>query len=729
MLGYKITVAFSLFAFFITSCDAPTKINRNNPSDPDNPTFDLQSSQNFSAEILPNKLINLVWEDTSEFSTSYVIEKSVTDPVSFSMLETVDGSKRSFIDNSQDIFSDTKYLIYNVRETENGIIKHSDSIIVSIEFGGIESQTSTFNDDTTAIIMNWEFQKEWPFIPVVYTYDYESENEIILDTLPAGVTSYTSPTFEKDFSERFYSIRFFVDENEVMANNYVAETFGLYSGGMEFLPEIAEIEIINEGKVVINWKDNSDFEDGFRVLRSQGVNRVSATEPVVIAEVGSNISTFTDTLNPFKGYIENEFGGETLTKTYYGIQAFKNETQTGTCCTEISLDILIEDFKLDALGDNFATFSWEVDQPNKVEKFILQHSTTGIFYRTYEILTADKLQYTANNLDRNTPHYFRISTTTSKASEEIGIRYTNYLVEEHLYDFPITQNIRFSDSGKYLIASKGLFSDDINHRGIAVFNTESMSTSYENLSIPKSVFGVDIHEESNLLAYTSISDNSRSLTVYDFIADSVFFETDDYQVFDVEFSPEGDFLYSNGINSEITKFDLTNKSVAFSKGLESPTSTVRSISVSPTGDSIAYNSDGLFKLYSSSGNRIDFSHVLDYGSTSQKVDFSQSGKYISNVSDFNNAEIHFTKPGSRYFRTNAQHISISFNDKYFITSFNSSLILYDLTSQKVVLSFPVASGVLDLKFSPTEELIAIGTYDGVFTYRISNDKKWSRIFD
>ncbi len=706
----------------IPACsDAPTKIERDNPGDPEVFGFVLNPVQDISTSILEDKMIEIVWTDSSLVPTNYILRKKLRASDSYTPIDTLDAETRKFIDNSGEATEDTKYEIISLRKQESGEEVFSEGINSDIDFGNLVNQTYAYNSDSTAIVFNWEFNTDWPFTAVVTTYDNDLERDVVLDTL-SNTNTYTTPAFERDFQDKFFDLKFFVSDINIDLENPYERYSGLYHI-LDFIPEISNIEIVNEGKVIINWEDNSGFEDGFRILRSKGFNRNEAFEPVVIAELDANTTSFTDTQDPLTGYVIDGSGIERQVKTFYDIEVFKNNTKTGIYGYQVNFTPPSISLSVSDLNTESFKLQWSTNSLEKVSQFTLQASSNGNSFFDYKTFQNETFNSTEANLSTNSVHYYRVKSKTSKYSDRIALQYSSYLVEEANFPFTNSRNIRFSDSGNLIIVSKAFFSGDADSEDVGIYDIKNNSTIYNDAPIAKPINGVDIDEENNLMALTSYE--NQLLTIYNFDTNTIEYNAS-INVFDVEFGPENKFVYTNSARDEVYKIDLINKSLKSRKPPFSNTSSLRNISLSPTGDSIAYNSDGFFRLLNSSNFRpIEFSHVLDYGSTAQKVNFSKSGKYISNVSDFDKAEIHFTNPASRYLQTGAEHISISFDDKLYITAKGSLLRLFELSTKKQLLSHSFSGEVFDLRFSPSEELVAVGSANGLFLYRISEDKKWS----
>lgn len=705
----------------IQACsEAPTKIERDNPDDPEVFGFVLNPVQDISTSILEDKVIEVEWTDSSKVPTHYILKKKLRFSDNYIAIDTLNKDARNFIDESREITKDTKYEIISLRKQESGEEVFSQGINSGIEFGGFVSTSQNYNADTTAIIFNWEFETDWPFTVIITTYDNDLEREVVLDTL-SNTNTYTTPAFEKDFQYKYFDLKFFVSNRNID----LEKPYKTYTGDyhiLDFLPEITNIEVISEGKVVINWEDNTGFEDGFRLLRSKGVNRNSAREREVIAELGPNVTSYTDTLNPITGYARDEFGRESNIKTYYGILVYKNDTQTGTFGAEVQFTPPEVTMNISNMTSNSFRVSWSTTHSDKIDSFILQKSIDGKNFHDYKFFSKHSTEYIESSLNESYTHYFRIKTLTSKKSNTLAVKHSNYLIIENEFDFLNAHHLEFSDSGNLLISSNGFFSrNDLTD--VAVFDIQSLNKIYDTKPTGNPVTGIDIDEENKRIALSSGIENEVS--VLDYEADTLVFQRSNIRAFDIEFSPSKRYIYTNSANGIVKKIELSSGNEIFSTSEFSTTSTIRALSVSPSGDTIAYNIDGLFKLLDKNGNPINFSHVFDWGSTSSKIDFSKSGKYISNISAFNKAEIHITNPAQRYTHTGAEHITISFDDKFYMTAKSSLLRLFELNTNKQILSHSFSGEVLDLLFSPSEELIAIGSSDGIFLYSISEDKKWS----
>ncbi|MEQ9353522.1 MAG: hypothetical protein RJQ00_13175 [Vicingaceae bacterium] len=708
----------------IPACsDAPTKIERDNPGDPEVFGFVLNPVQDISTSILEDKMIEVVWTDSSLVPTNYILRKKLRASDSYTPIDTLDAETRKFIDESGEIFEDTKYEIISLRKQQSGEEVFSEGINSGIDFGRLVSPTYTYNFDTTAIVFNWEFNTDWPFTAVVTTYDNDLERDVVLDTL-SNTNTYTTPTFEKDFQEKFFELKFFLSNGNFDLENPYTRYGGEYFT-MEFIPEITGIEIINESKVIINWEDNSGFEDGFQILRSQGSNRNDAGEPEVLATVPPNTTSFTDTLNPFIGYTRGPFGGESLKKSYYGILAYKNDTQTGSFGAELVIDIARPELSIQNSTTSSVTLTWDTDSRDLVKNYILERKINEGSFLTYKTVDPNVNQFTDTQIDTSNTYTYRIKSLTSRYSESVRIGFVGSPVQVDFYDLNGANHIKFSKSENLITASLE------NDTRIAIVDISAGNVIYSKSVSQSYLSGPSIYEPENFIGYYSTEDGL--FTVKDFETDTTVFNLKNplgrFPGFVTSiFSEQDNSLYMMAGRSELKKFDLTTKQVVFSKPAFGPTYTIREFDLSPNQDSVVFNYRGSFQLIDSEGNSLNFSPSIPSNSDARKVRFSPSGKYISLISGFNEGYIYNAKTKDQIRSLSTEAISFSHNEKYLATIKHKLLKILDFDSMNLKITKAFNSAVLDVKFSSKENILFVSTkYNGIFKFKITDNKTWSQI--
>ncbi len=709
----------------IQACsDAPTKIERDNPDDPEAPTFSLESSDNISTEILDNKVIRISWEDSVKFADYYILSKSLNNSGNYTILDTIDIQTKEYEDASGEINLRTQYLVYNERVQENGAIISSDSIYTGINFGNISypdtSSYSSLNSDTTAINFTWGFETNWPFISLVYYSDSINNEPIIIDTLFNGITSYLTPLFEKDFNDRNYFIRTYVSKNDISNGIFIDEITADYLPTQFYNISVDPIAIINENKTVISWNDNIDIETGFEILRSQKADD-DFSNYEIIGSLEANETTFTDTLAPFDSYSIS-----TKKEVKYAIRAFKDNSSITKYGYKAQIPRIYPTINITSLESDSFTLAWS-SESSYIKEYILQISYDGTFFEDYKVFSKNTTSYTASSSDFPFPtFYFRIKTTTSNPSFRVGLSYSPELIEEDFFPFEGSQNFRFSESGNLLAASKGGSIFDNSQLGISIYDLNSKSVKYSEDLLNSSIHGIDIDEINNRIAVGSTT--SRSLAVYDYKADTLIYSKNNFSTSDVLFSNNGNSLYSNSSRGLLSKHNLLSKEIDFSNsdGVASSQAFIRKISLSPTEDSIAYNVSGFLNISDTLGNIIEFNNVSNLNDISLDVRFSKKGSFISLTNRALGAFIYDAKTNDRYLEFDSRYVSIDHKEKFIIGGEGSQLYLLDLEDRHLIGAYTLDERITYLSFSPTEDIFAIGSSSGIRFYSLSSSKRWKK---
>ncbi|MEP0006992.1 MAG: hypothetical protein ABJ387_10160 [Balneola sp.] len=709
----------------IPACsDAPTKIERDNPDDPEAPTFSLDSSDNISTEILDNKVIRISWEDSVKFADYYILSKSLNNSGNYTILDTIDIQTKEYEDASGEINLRTQYLVYNERVQENGAIISSDSIYTGINFGNISypdtSSYSSLNSDTTAINFTWGFETNWPFISLVYYSDLINNEPIIIDTLYNGTTSYLTPLFEKDFNDRNYFIRTYVSENDISNDIFIDEMAADYLPTQFYNISVDPIAIINENKTVISWNDNIDIETGFEILRSQKADD-DFSNYKVIGSLEANETTFTDTLAPFDSYSIS-----TKKEVKYAIRAFKDNSSITKYGYKAQIPRIYPTINITSLESDSFTLAWS-SESSYIKEYILQISYDGTLFEDYKVFSKNTTSYTASSSDFPFPtFYFRIKTTTSSPSFRVGLSNSPELVEEGGFSFEGSRHFRFSESGNLIAFSRGTLFNPLD-LGVWIYDLNNNSIVYSKDLLNASIHGLDINESKKRIAVASST--KRSVAVYDYEADTLIYSKNNFSVYDVHFSPDANSIYTNSTRGLFSKHDLLTNYTVFtlSEGVPTSLPNIRQLSVSPTGDSIAYNINGFLNLSDSAGNLIGFDNPTNIDDISQDVRFSTKGTYLSLANRVLGAYIYKAKTNSRYFEFDSRYVSINHNETLVLAGSSRELHLLDLENRKHIGTYLFDEIITNVAFSPKEDIVAIGTTSGIKIYSFSNTNTFKEI--
>jgi len=237
----------------------------------------MDSPTNLEAEPINDQSALLTWEDNCSVEQGYIIERK-HGTGNFSQIATVGEDATSFTDSGL-IFG----YLYTYRVIAYGILHNSDysnEAEVETFFLAPDGLIVTLISDIEVELV-WNDNCEFETGYAIERRDAGS-GFVQIDEVGADVTSYydLSITYGMNYT---YRVRAFTDVN-----------YSDYTNEDEVLIEIAAPTNLTATVIVdailLEWDDNSSIEDGFHIER-----RTSEEDFEIIASVGENIETFTDT--------------------------------------------------------------------------------------------------------------------------------------------------------------------------------------------------------------------------------------------------------------------------------------------------------------------------------------------------------------------------------------------------------------------------------------------------
>lgn len=736
----RFLVIFVFGAILLINCsDSPTQIVRDNPNDPEAPTFSLESSENFSTEILDNKVIRISWEDSVKFADYYILSKSLNNSGNYTILDTIDIQTKEYEDTSGEINLRTRYLVYNERVQENGGIISSDSIYTRINFGSISnpdtSSYSSLNSDTTAINFTWDFETNWPFISLVYYSDSINNEPIIIDTLYNGTTNYLTPLFEKDFNDRNYFIRTYVSKNDISNGIFIGEIAAGYLPTQLYNISVDPIKTINENKTIISWNDNIDIETGFEIYRSyNGSNNMT-----LIATLDSNSKSYTDTNTPYQPESNSYTASNVNYESFYFVKAIKSETSLSSDYKKSQVTISAPTLSYSSSNETEVQLSWEHPKPHTVSNFILQRSINNDeSFEDYKTFPNTIFEFTDDSLNVNENYYYKLRTLVKKPVQ--SPLFFSYGFDSNVIDSFSYQNatsLAVSKNDKYLVAASGKNSSlSSNRNEVVIYDLDSRTELYRKNIFNTPIDGIDINEDNNLLAVASSS--SKSIRIIDFLSDTLVFEMNNLEVHDIKMSPGLPFLYSVDEKSNLSKFDINSNEILFSKestGAFTNFTAPRRISISPSGDSVAINYSNTIRLFDSSGNVIPFNYKTEGGNTSDWVRISDNGQYVSSTVDYANITrtyIQSLSDGNIKFYVQGNESSVDFDsenelaiiisrDSYYLIDIENAITR---TSGLIPEASDIDKWLISTASSNVGQTFFVSNSESIRMIEFSDQKKW-----
>ena len=257
-----------LIVFVLISCSSPIdSFERTNPNDPLSPSFKGELITGLQATADSTGIITLRWEETKQIVTKIVIEKSLADTLSFSVIAELSPDIHQFSDSSGVVRKGTYYrvsLISEIDGRENQLFGKSQ---VKLEFGEILSHAFKFLNENNRLKLIWN--TDVPF----FTHFTISTNNVISEsndrkvTIPANKIEnvYIDPLKDIDFETRNYTITGII-QDEDFEDTITQKTIS-FEVTEFFKPKNLEIHTLNEQDWRISWESDAFFATGAEVIR------------------------------------------------------------------------------------------------------------------------------------------------------------------------------------------------------------------------------------------------------------------------------------------------------------------------------------------------------------------------------------------------------------------------------------------------------------------------------
>jgi hypothetical protein len=238
-------------------------------------------------EISVNKdlTIELSWEDNSTDETGFEIWRRVQDSDKFVLYATVDKNVTTYKDTN--IEKEVEYSYYVRAFTGSGSVYSAYSNTATIGVGMIKPPADlryTYISESQ-VLLQWTDTSDNESGFVVEQKIGESGEWETLNWLSRDKKTYTVSGLNK-YTRYYFRVRAY---NTAGNADAVSDEI-LVTTALPTVPSDVSAEAAAASQVKLTWKDNSDTEDGFKIMRSLVSGRLYSP----VAELGKNVTTFVD---------------------------------------------------------------------------------------------------------------------------------------------------------------------------------------------------------------------------------------------------------------------------------------------------------------------------------------------------------------------------------------------------------------------------------------------------
>lgn len=406
---------------------------------------------NLTATLISVSEAKLKWTDNSDNEQNFILERKA-EGGTYAVVGTI--VSNTVETTSTGLLPDTKYYFRIRARNEYGYSNYSNetSVTTPSETATPDAPTGLTATATScnSVTLTWTDNaiNETNF---VVERKLEGESYTVIEgTTPANTNSYADNTVEEG-KKYYYKVKASNANGDSGYSNEVSLTTPP-CGFPPNAPSNLTATTLSETEIQLNFTDNSDNENGFKLERKEPGGTYE-----LIAVLPSNTTSHKDTgLTPNTTYYYR-----VCAYNSYGASSYSNEANAITK-KELAIPAKPTNLFASASSSTEIRLSW-TDASDNEDGFKIERKTSGGSFTEIKILTADSTTYTDTGLTPDTTYYYRIraynaagysdysneaSATTEKGVESIIIRLyidkTTYYVNDTLMTMDVAPIIRES---------------------------------------------------------------------------------------------------------------------------------------------------------------------------------------------------------------------------------------------------------------------------------------------
>ena len=229
--------------------------------------------------------IDLAWSDNSTDETGFEIWRMIYGASNYTLLDTVDRNTVKYTDKAAKTGVQYNYMVRAYMGDSEMYSGYTNTVSLGIGMIGSPANLKSTYVSSSQVVLSWTdtasnesgFKVEWK--------TGEEGDWRVLSWLSSNSTSYTV-TGLNQYSIYYFRIRAYSYSGNLDSLSSELEV----STALPYAPSGITAEAISSSRVNIKWKDNSDNESGFRIMRkTTALNYYTA-----VGEVGANVMAYSD---------------------------------------------------------------------------------------------------------------------------------------------------------------------------------------------------------------------------------------------------------------------------------------------------------------------------------------------------------------------------------------------------------------------------------------------------
>tara|TARA_R110000868_G_scaffold378658_7_gene644220 strand:+ start:17236 stop:19422 length:2187 start_codon:yes stop_codon:yes gene_type:complete len=519
-------LTFILF-LFIGSCSTAPDFDRENENDPTSSEF-IPDISNLTVVINSDKTVSLNWSDDTNFEQGFIVSKSFGSDSNFVALDTLQINTEFYRDTSKELDLNTFYKVAAL--TSNSNKEDLSGISHQLDFGSLTGfESNTLGNE---ISLSWDSSELFADKFLIEKKQSDSEDWEIVETIDGDLTSYSFNDLNESYliDLRVSSILEAFDAQLVKLSS--ASNISIPFN----LPSNLLVNVIDEGTIEVNWKDNTPFEEEFVIFQRAASNQYAA---------GNGEYIPLDTLTSRNNVLLNYYNG-----FHYDINIapLKNGILGNTIEPSIVTILTIHPSitNIETISNSEARVFWKDNNYNvphdfrfPTKRFVFEMSEIENDFEFLKEIEANQNSYTLSDLNPSRNYKIRVRSLSSSYDQtEIG--FTSTIVDDLDFNIDSWRSVSHLDitpKGTYFVYE---YSHSAGSYGLVLVDSET-GQEVENLYFDSDFRGFSFSFDEEFVAIFS-GDNPGLFKYTDSVTEPIY---SFINIFDEADRIEGVFISMN----------------------------------------------------------------------------------------------------------------------------------------------------------------------------------------
>ncbi len=360
--------------------------------------YTMLGNLSLSGDAVSGNTIRLSWSGNT--FADVIIERKMANG-SFSVITTVNTYTNSWYDNTG-LVPGASYTYRVKTQTAANESLYSNEFTVQNFYLEEPSSLSATVDTESTITLNWTDNSRDETGFEIWRYVYGTSEYTLYATVGQNITSFTDTKVSKGI-QYSYKVRAYI-----AADSYYSPFSGIASTGVGLIspPSNLSYTYVSNKTVILNWKDNSEKESGFKIERRVGTDG----EWTVVYSVSRNDTSYTAyNLNPDIEY-------------YFRVRAYTYSENADAVSEEVlvstALPIAPSNVLAQSVSVSQVKITWQDNSDNEKGFRVLRRPSTSSTYTSVATVLSNATIYYDNTVVYGNRYYYKVAAYNDTGSSE-----------------------------------------------------------------------------------------------------------------------------------------------------------------------------------------------------------------------------------------------------------------------------------------------------------------------